>query len=229
MTIIPRAAWGARAAKRVETVSPRSRTLFIVHYSLSDAATTTPRAIQDHSMDPEPKGRAMADIMYNFLVRGTTGQIYEGRGWNAIGAHTKGHNTEGIGVCVLTRGPISNAAQASVRWLYAEAARRAGHALTVRGHRDLDSTACPGDEIYRWVHGGGVTEPSQAPDTPRTLEVSTPRMRGADVERVQVLVGATRDGIYGPKTALQVKGWQASHGLTADGIVGPITRKRMGM
>lgn len=226
MTIIPRAAWGARAARHVDTVSPRSRTLFIVHYSAGRPSQSV-RAIQDWCMDPEPKGRGFSDIDYNFVVRGTSGEIYEGRGWNAIGSHTKGHNTEGIGVCVMSDGPISNAAQASVRWLYAEAVRRAGHPLTVQGHRDLDQTVCPGDEIYRWVHGGGVTEPGQP--IPRTLQLAKPLMKGADVVRVQALVGATRDGVYGPKTALAVQGWQKIHGLTIDGIVGPVTRKRMGL
>ena len=36
------------------------------------------------------------DIGYSFLV-GEDGNIYEGRGWNEIGAHTKGYNDVGLG------------------------------------------------------------------------------------------------------------------------------------
>lgn len=47
--------------------------------------------------------------------------------------------------------------------------------------------------------------------------------RGAEVKRIQQAVGATVDGIFGPKTEAAVKAFQKKHGLTADGIVGPKT------
>ena len=37
-----------------------------------------------------------SDIGYSFLVGGD-GKVYEGRGWNHVGAHTSGYNSEGIG------------------------------------------------------------------------------------------------------------------------------------
>jgi hypothetical protein len=37
-----------------------------------------------------------ADIGYSFGV-GEDGRIYEGRGWDRVGAHTSGYNSNGIG------------------------------------------------------------------------------------------------------------------------------------
>ena len=40
------------------------------------------------------------DIGYNFLVGGD-GAAYEGRGWNLLGAHTRGYNSRSIGVAFI--------------------------------------------------------------------------------------------------------------------------------
>lgn len=224
MNVIERADWGARAPKRVDRVAPSARRLFIVHYTAAPADQSV-RAIQEWCM----VGRGFSDIDYNFLVRGTTGEVYEGRGWDAIGAHTVGHNTEGLGVCVITPGPISAKAKDAVRALYAAAVARSGHALSVKGHRELDQTQCPGAEIFSWVRAGGVTERIGGHKAPRVLRLDTPYMHGVDVADVQAKVGARPDGIYGPDTEKRVTAWQKDHGLKADGIVGPLTRAKMGI
>jgi N-acetylmuramoyl-L-alanine amidase len=40
------------------------------------------------------------DIGYNFLV-GEDGNVYEGRGWAAVGAHAPTYNTRSIGICII--------------------------------------------------------------------------------------------------------------------------------
>jgi hypothetical protein len=40
------------------------------------------------------------DIGYNFLI-GEDGNVYEGRGWDSVGAHAPGYNTQSIGVCLI--------------------------------------------------------------------------------------------------------------------------------
>lgn len=66
--------------------------------------------------------------------------------------------------------------------------------------------------------------PDGSPLPPRTLKLKTPRMTGDDVKRVQLVVGAKVDGVYGPITTKLVKAFQSSRtGLAADGVVGPQT------
>jgi GH24 family phage-related lysozyme (muramidase) len=47
------------------------------------------------------------------------------------------------------------------------------------------------------------------------------------IKLIQVKVGVTSDGVWGPKTDAAVKAWQKKHGLVADGIVGPATWKKL--
>ncbi|GAB0089313.1 Peptidoglycan recognition protein [Sergentomyia squamirostris] len=43
------------------------------------------------------ESRGWDDIGYNFLIGGD-GNVYEGRGWNKVGAHTYGYNRKGFGI-----------------------------------------------------------------------------------------------------------------------------------
>jgi peptidoglycan hydrolase-like protein with peptidoglycan-binding domain len=190
------------------------RSEFIVHHS-GGPADQSVSEIQNWCMDH----RGFLDIDYNFLVRGTTGEIYTGRGWMQVGSHTKGHNTPGIGVCVIGMNELSPAAKDSLHWLYAEAMRSAGHPLMIYGHRDLDQTECPGPVVYQWLQTGGI----------RDLRLTSPRMAGPDVRPVQLKVGVEQDGIYGPLTTAAVTLWQKAHHLVPDGIVGPKTRASFGI
>ncbi len=51
--------------------------------------------------------------------------------------------------------------------------------------------------------------------------------RGAMVRKIQRIVGAYPDGVFGPKTLRAVKRWQSRHHLVRDGIVGPKTAAKM--
>ena len=219
--IIPRAEWGFTGwATTPSRVATSQRTGFFVHY---EGGTSTrgatgpgvPRAIHAYH-----RSLGWAGIGYSWVVT-QDGAIYEGRGWDYSGAHCPGHNTSAWSVQVHIGGDDrpSNAALASARWLYDQACARAGRSLAKRGHRDGISTLCPGEHLYAWVKAG---MPAGAPSgsTPQTVwgEGDT----GADVERIQRIVGATVDGDWGPKTTAAVKAWQTLHGLKPDGLWGPL-------
>lgn len=53
--------------------------------------------------------------------------------------------------------------------------------------------------------------------------------RGEIIKKIQVIVAATPDGVYGSKTAAAVADWQRAHGMSPDGIVGPLTKQAMGL
>jgi hypothetical protein len=175
MIIISRTQWGARPPKQTPIyVAPSKRRYYVVHHS-NGPVDQTVRAIQDWCMD----GRGFNDIDYNFLVRGSTGQIYEGRGWDVQGAHTVGYNVTGVGVCIIGSDQCSDAAKLAVRWLYAQYNDRCGRTLAIRGHRDLDATDCPGDRNYAWVHAG-MPAPIKEDDMPTVAEI-VKGLLGADL------------------------------------------------
>ncbi len=53
--------------------------------------------------------------------------------------------------------------------------------------------------------------------------------RGRAVRKLQRKLGASADGVFGPRTHRAVKRFQRRNGLTADGIVGPMTRAKLGL
>lgn len=151
MNIVSRAGWGAaKPAKPLTYVAPSKRRYFVVHHS-GAPSTQSVKAIQDWCIN----GRGFNDIDYNFLVD-QQGRIYEGRGWDAVGAHTTNYNTSGVGVCVIGNNELSDAAKRSVRWLYDAYSKRCGKTLAIRGHRNLATTGttCPGDRIMTWLKSG---------------------------------------------------------------------------
>ncbi|MBV2364351.1 N-acetylmuramoyl-L-alanine amidase [Streptomonospora nanhaiensis] len=147
--IVSRSEWGARSPRGSDTTTWSSRTEYIVHYSEGPTDQSV-KSIQDFHMD----SNGWSDIGYNFLVD-VEGTAYEGRGWLVIGAHATGHNTSGIGVCFIGRdGDATSAAKDTIRALYDEAVRKKGGSLSAKGHRDVGSTSCPGDDLHSWVHNG---------------------------------------------------------------------------
>jgi len=80
--------------------------------------------------------------------------------------------------------------------------------------------------------GGGGSSGSNQPGT-RMLRLTSPMMRGPDVEFVQRWIGprhaGAADGIFGPRTRDGVRWYQRMRGITVDGIVGPQTWSQMGV
>ncbi|WP_017625897.1 peptidoglycan recognition protein family protein [Nocardiopsis chromatogenes] len=159
VSIVPRSGWGARAPRSRSTTSWSQRRGVTVHYSAGPPGQSV-RSIQDFHMD----GNGWADIGYNFLVD-TSGTAYEGRGWLTVGAHAAPYNTSHIGICFIGQdGDATGAAKAAIRALYDEANRRAGRTLSKTGHRDLNQTSCPGDDLAAWVRAGMPADAGQIGD-----------------------------------------------------------------
>lgn len=218
MSMIGRAGWNARRPKGDPVHVPnRLRKEFIIHHS-GGPSTQSIRAIQDWCMD----GRGFDDIDYNMMVR-QDGRVYVGRGLSVRGAHAKGHNTAGIGVCVVGTDELAPRARTALRYVYRVAVDFVGRPLLVLPHSSADATDCPGDTIRRWIAHGWCN-----PRRLYYLPGKAPRI-GEDVRDVQRIVHVTPDAEFGPKTDHAVRKWQRGHKLNPDGIVGPYTRSAMGL
>lgn len=259
MRFISREQWGARRPRAVTRVAAAQRTHVTAHYTTgqelgrADTAEWV-RSIQRFHMD----GQGWSDIGYNYLID-REGRVFEGRGWDVQGAHARGANTSGIGVAFLGNDDpgvqdVTPAARAAFVELYGWLHARTRRQLDRNGHRDVNDTACPGDELYKWWTGKALTVPKPKPKPKSkgypsgtgpwpsswTLKRGD---RGPRVAQLQAALMAvfpayasnlgsksspTRpDGSYGPATEAAVEEFQRRAGVKVDGKVGPQTTRRL--
>ncbi|XP_077461508.1 N-acetylmuramoyl-L-alanine amidase [Stigmatopora argus] len=166
--IIPRCQWRANAHKGppIPLTLPL-RSLYVHHtYEPSQPCLSFSQCSQDmRAMQHFHQGfRNWSDIGYSFVV-GSDGYVYEGRGWNLLGTHTRGHNSLGFGVSIIgnyTSALPSRHAMDLLRHRLTRCAVDGGRLVanyTVHGHRQMvNYTSCPGDaffsEIKSWEHFG---------------------------------------------------------------------------
>ena len=139
-------------------VHPSEKSRFVVHWdggrNPEDAADeiTLLKAYARHHINQGWQGPA-----YNLAVGPITGNVYEYRGLSAVGTHAPGANRNGIGVILIGgEGNLTEAGKQGLRDAYALACQFAGHRLTQEVHSDVVATACPGNTVRNWVHGGGL-------------------------------------------------------------------------
>lgn len=164
--IISRCQWGAKAFQ--DTPIPLSLPLqfLYVHHTCEPSApclsfkncSRDMRTMQHfHQQD-----RGWSDIGYSFVV-GSDGYVYEGRGWNYLGRHTRGHNSVGYGVSIIgdyTSTLPSRHAMDLLRHRLVKCGVNGGGLaanFTIQGHRQVvNYTTCPGDafftEMRSWEH-----------------------------------------------------------------------------
>lgn len=163
--ILSREEWGARSPVETPETIAGPLPFTVVHHGGSKQYCTTQeectkmvRNYQDFHMDK----RGWNDIGYNFVV-GEDGNIYEGRGWDTMGAHAPTYNSRSVGICVI--GDFSNrlpneAALNAVKDLIqcGVSTNKLKEGYKLIGHRQsaASSTKCPGDafyeEITQWSH-----------------------------------------------------------------------------
>jgi N-acetylmuramoyl-L-alanine amidase len=102
-TIISRKEWAARPPKANPGKLPPEVPYAVIHHGGKNENCTTPsgcaaivRSYQNYHMD----FNGWDDIGYNFVV-GEDGSVYEGRGWDAVGAHAIPYNSKSIGICFI--------------------------------------------------------------------------------------------------------------------------------
>ncbi|XP_066603431.1 peptidoglycan-recognition protein SC2-like [Prorops nasuta] len=166
--IISRSEWGARnATGPIKNLSVGPTPYVLIHHSDTGGCITQAlcqakiRLIQNYHINV----RHWGDIGYNFLV-GEDGNVYEGRGWDKHGAHSKFYNSKSIGICIVgnyTRREPNVAAVRATKQLIAYGASidKISATYTLLGHKQTAPTLCPGDKLYEliksWPHWSPTT------------------------------------------------------------------------
>lgn len=182
MQLITRAQWGARP-RGDGSVTPFTPRGVAVHYEgegwawpwAHSTCDDKVRQIQAYHMD----GRGWSDIAYNFLAC-PHGYVFEGRGLNRRSSAngTWDANTWWYAVQCMwgTRsGSVPELLLSAARDAIDYCRAKGGAGQELRGHRDLHSTDCPGDQLYAWTHRGAprpaITTPGDVKPPPSTKDI----------------------------------------------------------
>ena len=129
--------------------------------------------------------RGWSDIGYHWII-GRDGSVATGRPEGVQGAHTRGHNTDSLGVCLIgghgsqaTDAPADHYTPAQLRALreLVVEIQREHPGATVHGHNEFSAKACPGFDAARWWRGSGPARTSPAQST--TVQASAVQIASA--------------------------------------------------
>lgn len=180
------------------------------------------------------------DVGYHYFVR-KDGTLEYGRDINKTPAAQAGHNTATIAICLhgLDQDKFTEAQYETLKALCLEINNAYAGELTFHGHREVAAKACP---VYNYksilkLDGFGrlgltgaakvkLSKPS-ADKAPKSMPLIRHGSRGPAVGLAQRHLMIKDDGIFGPKTEIAVKKFQAMRGLNPDGIVGENTWKAL--
>ena len=100
------------------------------------------------------EGRHWSAIGYHYII-GRDGTVYEGRPCHIQGAHVAHNNPHNIGISCIgdfdRQLPVSAQLGALAGFLEDQRRRYGVAKGRVYGHRELNSSVCPGDELMAWV------------------------------------------------------------------------------
>lgn len=108
----------------------------------------------------KPQGNGWTDVGYHFVIR-RNGVVETGRPLEQSGAHTSGHNSNSIGICLVGglaadgKTPENNFTEA--QWAALEELVRGFHArypsAAIHGHNEFAAKACPSFNVKTWWAG----------------------------------------------------------------------------
>lgn len=192
MRIIPRAEWGARYPAGFGPAPLPVDQIWLHHTAMAAPAPDAPLAVDCaavRTVERVGQDRFGGGISYTFLVL-PSGRIFEGHGVGRRGAHTAGRNTVARAICLHgehSRTAPTAAQLDAVAWLLREGVAR-GWWRSPRlsgGHRDVKSTACPGDAAYALI--GEINRRAAGPRTEEGF------MAGLSDAEQRELLAAVRD------------------------------------
>ena len=202
--------WGDLPPSELEpdyTPTPIDITHSLVHHTVTANEPENPAQVVRQIWDWHVNDNGWLDIGYNFLID-HEGEIYQGRynpnleQTDVQGAHAGGANSQSVGIALLGQfepgaQPAPGQPQAlaldalvkTIGWRFTQKGIDAesegvlaGNFLpVVSGHRDVSSTACPGENLYQLlpdirseVHTGESEPPEEVVDFPFELNQNYP-------------------------------------------------------
>lgn len=155
--VIERADWGATAGQgdRIGQVDE-----VVIHHfwrpSLNGVASPQQEMQLLEQVEKSHVGKGWDGLAYNFVVF-QSGRVYEVRGWEREGAHTKGVNAHSVGIAFAIDG--DNHRPTPEAWNAARDLIEDGVALGhvtadahVSGHNEHAAKACPGKHLVPHLH-----------------------------------------------------------------------------
>ena len=131
---------------------PATEVIVIHHAGFPDADKDS-SAEEIHKFHQETNG--WAGIGYHFVIR-KDGTIEQGRKLNAVGAHAYQHNKNSVGICVAGNFELGkpnrkqmDSLKLLTAWLCQKYKLNPMKKGVIVGHRDLNDTACPGNNLYK--------------------------------------------------------------------------------
>jgi len=155
MNIIGREHWGARPATAYTGQHPNDVRTLVVHHTVGKAPVLKSgvkrelKNIQRYHMD----ANGWSDIGYNILID-RWGRVWEGRGLRRVGAHTKGYNTNTLGVAFMGNYSNIELTARQIRAFNELLVKLKAHGVRLeytKGHRQMpaQATACPGVNVMK--------------------------------------------------------------------------------
>lgn len=258
MIIVTRTQWGARFADGFRD-APVPTEWWLHHSAGLMPDTQWVDADGDNVDDDEEKvmrqleqtgqTRFKGGISYTWLVP-PSGRAYVGHSMHRQGAHTRNRNDRARGICLIgnysIHRPTAMQLDTIAELMVSEqrAGRARSHTLN-GGHRDLQSTECPGDHAHALIPEinrraevlfGGAQPPPPHPE-PNSIPTMQYGERSDNVRRLQQFM--TRQfasynrysptGFYGDATTAGIREFQHRVGVTGgDGRnVGPQTKRAL--
>ena len=133
----------------------KSTEVIVIHHAGFPDGDKDSSAEKIHKFHQEVNG--WAGIGYHYVIR-KDGTIEQGRKPLAIGAHAYQHNKNSVGICVagnfeLVKVPSvqMDSLKLLTAWLCQKYKLNPMQKGVIVGHRDLNDTACPGNNLYKKI------------------------------------------------------------------------------
>ncbi|KFB43563.1 AGAP001212-PB-like protein [Anopheles sinensis] len=179
---VSRDVWNAQPAKLVEHFAGPIPYVIIHHSYIPAACYSGLQCIEamQQMQKMHQDQRQWNDIGYSFAVGGD-GRVYQGRGFNVVGAHAPRYNNRSVGICLigdwvckfcsgtnseisflcsLTSHPFSFEADLPPKNMITATHKLIEYGVrqgiiaqnyTLLGHRQVRSTECPGDRLFEEI------------------------------------------------------------------------------